>query len=300
MTQNQPLTLASLQEAHTPAAPKAVEYPCDEPGCNVFAYDTEANLAEHVLADHGRKFVTVPNGFGGTTTHRTTPAFTRGSRTATASGATGVVRPASEPAIKFLKALVAKKTPEVSDDYVAEVIAQGSARVSKAIDALKAKPDATVAPTAPQAPAAAPQAVRTNKFATDCHVCGKRVDAEDGTLVKNPGEGRTWLVTHLGSCPTSFPFPEGKYAVDNAEGDLRFYHCFAGQVHVQASDTLHLVPRKAAEAIIAKIALDPKAASQAYGREIGACGRCGRTLTDTKPGGSIEQGIGPVCSGKEW
>lgn len=40
---------------------------------------------------------------------------------------------------------------------------------------------------------------------------------------------------------------------------------------------------------------DPKAASQAYARESGCCGVCGRTLTTPE---SIEAGIGPECRKK--
>lgn len=42
---------------------------------------------------------------------------------------------------------------------------------------------------------------------------------------------------------------------------------------------------------------DPRAASAAYGRLTGTCGRCGRKLEDAA---SIEAGIGPVCAGKDW
>jgi len=103
--------------------------------------------------------------------------------------------------------------------------------------------------------------------------------------------------------------PAGRYAIENAEGELRFYQVdkptegrWAGRtfVKVQASDNLHPIRGQAAEAIIAKIALNPLEASKAYGRVIKSCGRCGRTLTDTAPGGSIEQGIGPICAEKGW
>ena len=47
--------------------------------------------------------------------------------------------------------------------------------------------------------------------------------------------------------------------------------------------------------VLDKIAVDPQAASVRYGHEIGACGVCGRTLTDSD---SRERGIGPICAAK--
>ena len=44
-----------------------------------------------------------------------------------------------------------------------------------------------------------------------------------------------------------------------------------------------------------KILENPLAASQLYGKTIGRCGVCGRTLTDPD---SIELGIGPICAEK--
>ncbi|MGH6631743.1 MAG: DUF6011 domain-containing protein [Sphingopyxis sp.] len=48
---------------------------------------------------------------------------------------------------------------------------------------------------------------------------------------------------------------------------------------------------------LAIINADPKAASIAYGKLTGSCGRCGRKLEDAN---SIEAGIGPICAGKDW
>lgn len=98
--------------------------------------------------------------------------------------------------------------------------------------------------------------------------------------------------------------PAGRYAVTTEAGPLAFYRVsrptegrWAGRtfVAVQASDDEHPVRGQAAAAVLAKIATDPEAASRAYGREIGACGVCGRTLTDEA---SRAAGIGPVCAAK--
>lgn len=50
--------------------------------------------------------------------------------------------------------------------------------------------------------------------------------------------------------------------------------------------------------IARKIMEDPKEAMLQYGRELGECGHCGRTLTNDH---SRAAGIGPVCAkGKGW
>jgi hypothetical protein len=102
--------------------------------------------------------------------------------------------------------------------------------------------------------------------------------------------------------------PAGRYAVKNQEGILQFYHVdrpSAGKwsgytfLSVRASDERH--PIRAIESkkfILDAIAKDPKAASLRFGREIGECGICGRTLTDEQ---SRARGIGPICAAKqEW
>jgi hypothetical protein len=95
--------------------------------------------------------------------------------------------------------------------------------------------------------------------------------------------------------------PEGRYAVE-LDGVLKFYKVdkptegrWAGRtfVKVQASDTEY--PVRAAESrrkVLETIAVDPRGALQRYGRELGHCGVCGRTLTDQE---SRAIGIGPIC-----
>lgn len=100
--------------------------------------------------------------------------------------------------------------------------------------------------------------------------------------------------------------PEGRYAVRNAEGVVKFYRVdrptegrWAGYVFVkvQASDDLYPVRnRQQREAVLAAIAeAGIEASMTLYGRELGKCGHCGRTLTDED---SRARGIGPVCYGK--
>jgi len=99
--------------------------------------------------------------------------------------------------------------------------------------------------------------------------------------------------------------PAGRYAVENEEGILRFYSVqrpkqgkWAGWtfVNVWASDEQHPIKGMAAKRqILEKIRYDGiQQAAERFGREIGSCAICGRTLTDPT---SISIGIGPVCRG---
>lgn len=98
---------------------------------------------------------------------------------------------------------------------------------------------------------------------------------------------------------------DGRYAVEH-QGTLKFFHVRNGKadsrwagftfLDVQASDDLHSIRNRATKAeILALIAADPQEALARYGRELGVCGRCGRTLTDEE---SRLAGIGPVCRDK--
>jgi len=100
----------------------------------------------------------------------------------------------------------------------------------------------------------------------------------------------------------------GRFALvwdDNTGNKIRFYHVKVskrtGFLYVMArhGDSLTFVPfDQGAGKILALIAQDPQAAMLLYGREIGSCGHCGRTLTKDQ---SRERGIGPVCArGMGW
>jgi hypothetical protein len=204
-----------------------------------------------------------------------TPAFRR------------AVRPASEASVALLRRLVAERKPDTDPAFTEAVIAEGQTRVSRAIDTLKTLPKVEVAP-----------APRTNRYPGKCEDCGTTVEAEAGTLAK--ADNGRWEVVHLpGGCPvTDFPFPLGRYAVDNTEDEVRFYAATVEGLFVLASDNLHPVHPSAQARIIEAIAADPEEASRRYGRHWKVCGRCGRGLTDTTPGGSRDQGIGPICASK--
>ena len=97
--------------------------------------------------------------------------------------------------------------------------------------------------------------------------------------------------------------PAGRYAVD-VDGKLGFFRVdqptegrWAGYTFVKqmASDMEYPVRGDRKDLVLSAIANAPQAASIRYGREIGACGVCGRTLTDE---GSRARGIGPICADK--
>jgi hypothetical protein len=97
--------------------------------------------------------------------------------------------------------------------------------------------------------------------------------------------------------------PDGRYAID-IDGTVKFYRVDTAQaghrwIMVQASDDLHKLGFEPKKAALVEIAKDPKTALLRYGREIGRCGHCGRTLTNEE---SRELGIGPVCraNGSAW
>lgn len=102
--------------------------------------------------------------------------------------------------------------------------------------------------------------------------------------------------------------PAGHYAVTGQDGTTDFYCVnrptegkWAGYIFVklQLSDEYQNVPFRNSQAILDKIEKDgPEAASKRYGKELGRCGVCKRTLTNND---SIERGIGPVCAAKhDW
>lgn len=124
-----------------------------------------------------------------------------------------------------------------------------------------------------------------------------------------PAEHHCALRTVPLSAEERWPFPQGRYAIrvkqDDGSKITKFYKVdkpnegrWKGYVFVkvQASDDLHPIKEKAArEAVLDKIAKNPRKAMLRYGQELGKCGHCGRTLTDEE---SRARGIGPICAGK--
>jgi uncharacterized protein DUF6011 len=108
------------------------------------------------------------------------------------------------------------------------------------------------------------------------------------------------------AAPADMPeVPAGRYAVPNADGELRFYVVdrpgddsrWAGRtfLSVLASNEKHAVRGTAARSILATIAEDAEGAMLRYGQEVGRCGHCNRLLTDAD---SRARGIGPICAGR--
>jgi phosphoglycolate phosphatase-like HAD superfamily hydrolase len=95
--------------------------------------------------------------------------------------------------------------------------------------------------------------------------------------------------------------PAGRYAIENADGELRFYHLWVSNNGYVKLYLLHGpdssdVPRPAMISILEKIkATGPAECAARFGIEIGACSNCGRRLTNRL---SRELGIGPVCGGR--
>lgn len=198
-------------------------------------------------------------------------------------------RKATLGSVNYFQDLVARKTPEyVGSDRVRQIILEGQDRVSAAIDKLKDLPDAH--------PVRQEFTPRPNKYAQACERCEIKVEEGEGILTK--ADDGAWIVEHKdGECPASeFPFPLGRYAVEGEDGLLKFYVTSRSGLFVQASDELHRVHPSAQAGVIEKIAANPEEAALTYGKELGVCGRCGRTLTSEWR----NVGIGPVCAERGW
>ena len=99
--------------------------------------------------------------------------------------------------------------------------------------------------------------------------------------------------------------PDGRYALSWKMGPVFFFKVntptegkWAGFtfIDLQASDEFYPIKDKDRKReILEAIAEDPQKAAERYGQEIGACGICGRTLTNEV---SRKRGIGPICAGE--
>jgi hypothetical protein len=125
---------------------------------------------------------------------------------------------------------------------------------------------------------------------------------------KNPRYDDAGRPRWYGNGGKPLPFPPGRYAIltpwATDPDKLHFFQIdapdegrWSGYVFVkeQASDEMHSVKGERGIQVIEEIAKDAREAMLRYGREIGKCGHCGRTLTDEE---SRAYGIGPVCRNK--
>lgn len=104
-----------------------------------------------------------------------------------------------------------------------------------------------------------------------------------------------WQRAPMDNVNISVDVPDGRYAIE-FEGKLMFYSVKQGKyikfVDVWASDARWPIKNPAKrKAILEAIEADPDAGPR-FGREIGRCYKCGRTLTDPT---SRSLGIGPDC-----
>jgi hypothetical protein len=103
--------------------------------------------------------------------------------------------------------------------------------------------------------------------------------------------------------PSADELPDGRYAVENNDGELRFYRLWRGtrnpnfvKLYISHGPDDSEIPFRSALSIMDKIMeAGPLSAARRYGAEIGACSKCGRRLTNRI---SRLLKIGPVCGGR--
>jgi hypothetical protein len=108
-----------------------------------------------------------------------------------------------------------------------------------------------------------------------------------------------------GMIPAEDVMPTGRYAIENEDGELRFYRFWRGtqnpnfvKLYVEHGPDDSEVPFRSALVIIGKIVdAGVWTCARRYGAEIGACSRCGRRLTNRI---SRALAIGPICGGRYW
>ena len=159
---------------------------------------------------------------------------------------------------------------------------------------------------------------RPNRFAGTCARCSSEVPAQAGMLLGSSGN---WRVEHLpGSCPdvVAAPAPAprssnpaaalepGYYALHAPQGAVEFYRVRQPRLRDEAATRARrrlvrwdagrgdrVLPRDQWQPVVERIqVLGVEASHVLFGRSIGRCGVCGRTLSDPE---SVALGIGPVC-----
>jgi hypothetical protein len=104
------------------------------------------------------------------------------------------------------------------------------------------------------------------------------------------------------AAPLNAELPAGRYAIENEQGELRFYQLWVSKdgkrrnLYVLFGPSEAKLYPKTQEAICQKI-LDVgyRECAIRFGNEIGMCSNCGRRLTNRI---SRELGIGPICGGR--
>lgn len=222
--------------------------------------------------------------------------------------------------IDFIMSLIAERAERnnvpdaqaVRDALVQQRLTKTGA--SAMIDTLLAQPKDAPKVDPAAAPVDAAPEVRSNRYAGKCGNCGKQVPVGAGRIERVNGR---WVTFHLdGVCPSDLQsklnaaaadLPTGYYAIPfigegartdltflglrrKNDGDVFIVHVVGG--HGETDDMSFEWSMKAIRALKTT---DLKAARMLYGRELGHCGECGRTLTNQE---SRAMGIGPECATK--
>ena len=167
---------------------------------------------------------------------------------------------------------------------------------------------------------------KPNRYAGACAACGSQVAAGAGLLAKR-GDAWTVVHEHAADCrepePTQQPEPQqpktkrtlpdvpaGRFAIaSKGDNDLMFVKVdrpdegkWAGYTFVKIvvgghDDTPVRDFDRKCDILQRIVDAGFEQASALYGRELGHCGRCGRSLTDQE---SRNYGIGPECRKKGW
>jgi hypothetical protein len=181
---------------------------------------------------------------------------------------------ATEKQLAFIASLRAERgiTAPVGEDLTKKAASEVITQLKKTQPTAKAPAGAHASSTTPVVPA--------GRYALVDHEHEPERDSRGGIVNSDISTGYTRPVIRF-------------YKVDTpTEGR------WAGRVFVnqQVSDDYMPVKSPAIrDSILRRIAKDPQAAMLLYGKEIGSCGHCGRTLTNED---SRARGIGPVCASK--
>lgn len=263
-------------------------YPCNTCGR---VFDTDAEEFGHDCERLTRRFRTVPNGFGGTTTIRYATGEQMAAGHSYAGGGTrGRVTMATDRQRNYLASL----------GFDGDTSSMTKAAASEAIDNLLRN---RVAAT----PAEAPQVARTNRYAGSCGTCHQTVPENTGRLVSTNGR---WVVFHAeGACPTPAlaPVRDAAPAVEMTDGQVfvtaagvfvKTVESKAGSFYAKAWDGRgwEYTPGLINDA--ANWVTPSAEQAAAFGHQHHRCVFCFRNLKDDGANRSVQVGYGPVCATK--
>lgn len=249
-----------------PTHERTFHYQC--PNCTAFPFSTPDELIGHQHNECGRRV----------RRHREVP------QTETvATGSAPAANLATPKQVAFATRLLDERPGWAEDHDVPALTTLTRAQASRLIDALLAiRPEQPPAPQAVERPAAPLAGVPVNIPSDEEQAIDLRATPEgtydvDGTVlrIEHADRGR-WA---------GFTFVRWGPDLEGRAGIQRPGAVWA-RVDTKAAPSLRLLTASLEAALGYAIN---------YGRRTGACGVCGRTLTDPA---SIEAGIGPVCARK--